>query len=267
MGLLEGKRVLITGGRKGIGRGAALTLANEGASVGINDIVDDDITERTVNLINEKGVKGTKHLGDVSSVKNINEVIDSFVNAHGGLDILVNNAIFRDIQTARPLFEVDEYFWDHMMNLTLKGYFFASQRAAKEMIDQRTSGRIICISSVHSYGASRDWTTYGVAKMGMRRMVKGLAADLSGTGITANCVAPGIISNALPLEDDTQIDGEPHDANVRERIKQTVPLQRGGRPSDIANAILFLSSKLGEYVNGETILVDGGLMASAGPNR
>ena len=130
------------------------------------------------------------------------------------------------------------------------------------MITQDTSGSIICLSSVHSYVAMKDWTAYGVAKMGLRRMVKGMAVDLAGSGITANCIAPGAISNRLPAEGD-DIDGPPHDVDANPRMKERIPSQRGGLPSDIANAVLYLSSSLGEYVNGETILVDGGMIASS----
>jgi NAD(P)-dependent dehydrogenase (short-subunit alcohol dehydrogenase family) len=261
MGLLDGKRALITGARKGIGRGIALTLAAEGASVGINDIVDDDVTRMTAETIRKHGVKASVHKGDVSSIKGINAVIDSFVQSQGGIDILVNNAIFPD--QSRPFFETDEAYWDRMMDLSLKGYFFASQRAAKEMVKQGTGGSIICLSSVHSYAAWKNWTAYGIAKMGLRRMVKGLAVDLTGTGINANCIAPGAIVNLLP-ENSEGIDGPAYNLDERPSLKARIPSQRGGLPSDIANAVLYLTSKLGEYVNGETILVDGGMMASAG---
>ena len=145
------------------------------------------------------------------------------------------------------------------MNLSLKGYFFASQRAAKEMISSGIEGRIICLSSVHSYVAMPNWTAYGTAKMALRRMVKGIAADLAGKNITANCIAPGAISNNLPELDDDSIDGPPHNPDD---FKEFVPAAKGGLPSDIANAVLYLSSDLGKYVNGETILVDGGMVAS-----
>jgi NAD(P)-dependent dehydrogenase (short-subunit alcohol dehydrogenase family) len=257
MGLVEGKKALVTGARKGIGRGIALTLANEGADVGINDIVDDDVSQRTAELISKRGVKGTFHQGDVSTVAGINAVIDSFLGEHGQIDILVNNAIFPD--QARPLFDTDEAYWDQMMNLSLKGYFFGAQRAAKEMIAQGTGGRIVCLSSVHAYVAIEDWTAYGTAKAALRRMVKGLAVDLSGHNITANCIAPGAISNALPEGDDDVIDGAPHDS---EFLASNVPAAKGGLPSDIANAVLYLASDLGQYVNGETILVDGGMIAA-----
>lgn len=106
MGLVDGKKALITGARKGIGRGIALTLANEGADVGINDIVDDDVSQRTAELISKRGVKGTFHQGDVSTVAGINAVIDSFLGEHGQIDILVNNAIFPG--QARPLLVLSE---------------------------------------------------------------------------------------------------------------------------------------------------------------
>ena len=257
MGLLDGKRVLITGARKGIGRGIAITLANEGAHVGVNDILDDEFSKKILEIISSKGVNATFHKGDVSKIKDINSVFDSFMESHGQIDILINNAIFPDQQ--KPFFDTDENYWDRMMNLSLKGYFFASQRAAREMVSAGTNGRIICLSSVHSYVAMPNWTAYGTAKMALRRMVKGIAADLAGKNITANCIAPGAISNKLPSIDDNAIDGPPHNPDD---FKDFVPAGKGGVPSDIANAVLYLSSDLGQYVNGETLLVDGGMIAS-----
>ena len=261
MGMLDGKRALITGARKGIGRGIALILAGEGAHVGINDLVEDEVTEQTQDLIEASGVRGSVHCGDMSQTQSLNGVIADFVEVHGGIDILVNNAIMPD--QSRSLFEIDETYWDRMMDLSLKGYFFASQSAARHMVDQGSGGRIVCLSSVHAYQAWKDWTPYGIAKAGLRRMVKGLAVDLQGTNITANCIAPGAISNALP-EQTEAIDGEAHDLDQLPAMKQRIPTPRGGLPSDIANAVLYLTSDLGSYVNGETILVDGGLMAAAG---
>ena len=118
MGLLKGKKVLITGARKGIGRGIAITLANEGADVGINDILDDEFSKKLLEIISNKGAKATFHKGDVSKIGDINSVFDSFMEEHNQIDILVNNAIFPDQQ--KPFFETDETYWDRMMNLSLK---------------------------------------------------------------------------------------------------------------------------------------------------
>ena len=259
MGLLDGKKALVTGARKGIGRGIAVRLAAEGADVGVNDILDDEITRQTASLAKERGSDASVHIADVSKLPEIDRLIDSFLDAHGRIDILVNNAIFQPQN--RPLFDTDEEFWDRVMDLSLKGYFFASQRAAREMVRQGSGGRIVCLSSVHAFRAFTDWTAYGIAKAGLRRMVKGLAVDLAGTGINVNCIAPGYIDNSLP---DSGLEPPPSDMSDRPQIAERIPARHGGVPSDIAGAVVFLCSGMGSYVNGETLLVDGGMIASGG---
>ncbi len=259
MALLTGKKALVTGARKGIGRGAAIRLAAEGADVGVNDIVDDGVTHETASLVRERGRKASVHVGDVSSLEGIDQTMDDFLSQHGRIDILVNNAIFPG--QSKPLFDVDEAYWDSMMELSLKGYFFAAQRAAREMVDQGGGGSIVCLSSVHAFRAFQDWTVYGVAKAGLRRMVKGLAVDLAGTGINANCIAPGYIDNRLP---ESGLEPEPDDLSDKPGQALRIPSSRGGVPSDIAGAVVFLCSDMGGYVNGETLLVDGGMIASGG---
>ena len=251
MSLLEGKKILITGARKGIGRGIAYKVAQEGADVGVNDYIDDDETHKTANLVESLGRKCSTHIYDVSKKTNIDKMVDEFLEFHGNIDVLVNNAIMQPQN--KPFFEIDEEWWDYMMDLSLKGYFFAAQKVSKEMIERKTAGSIICISSVHSYRAAENWTPYGIAKIGTRRMVKGLAADLANTGINANCIAPGWINNTIPKSDQVEPESMP---------VPWVPAGRQGLPSDIANAVVFLSSKMGEYVNGETLLVDGGMIAT-----
>ncbi|MGE3074699.1 MAG: SDR family NAD(P)-dependent oxidoreductase [Dehalococcoidia bacterium] len=257
MGLLGGKRALVTGSRKGIGRAIALRLAEEGANVGLNDVLVDTVVVKTRQLVSDLGRKATVHPGDMSLVPEVFRVVDEFVAMHGGIDILVNNAVTP--QQMKPLFETDEAFWDQLMSVTLKGYFFASQRAAKAMVKQKAGGSIICLSSVHAFGARPEWTAYGTAKAGVSRMVKGLAADLAGTGIRANCIAPGTIRNVLP---DNLDDVDPPPVDRKAKSIRDVPSRIGGLPSDIANAVVYLCSDLGRYVNGETLVVDGGLEAT-----
>ncbi len=259
MGLLDGKKALVTGARKGIGRGIAVTLAREGADVGVNDIVDDAATRQTAKMVSDLGRKSSVHVADVSKLSEINRIVDAFAKQHGGIDILVNNAIFPD--QSRPFFDTDEAYWDRMMDLSLKGYFFAAQAAARHMVKQGRGGRIVSLSSVHAYRAWKNWTAYGVAKAGLKRMAKGMAVDLAGTGITVNCIAPGAINNALT---EKGIDPAPYDLSKNPGLKSAVPSQRGGLPSDIANTVVYLCSEMGDYVNGETILVDGGMIASGG---
>lgn len=262
MGLLDGKKALVTGARKGIGRGIAIRLAAEGADVGVNDILDDEVTRQTAALAKERGSAASVHIADASKLPEIDGMFDSFLDVHGRIDVLVNNAIFQP--QSRPLFETDEEFWDQVMDLSLKGYFFASQRAAREMVRQGDGGRIVCLSSVHAFRAWTDWTAYGIAKAGLRRMVKGLAVDLAGTGINTNCIAPGYIDNSLP---ESGLEPQPDDMEDRPGIKARIPARHGGVPSDIAGAVVFLCSGMGSYVNGETLLVDGGMIASGGELR
>lgn len=251
MGLLDGKKILVTGARKGIGRGIAYRVAQEGADVGVNDYIDDEETRKTVSLVESLNRKCSIHIQDVSKKDNIDKMVDDFLEYHGSIDVLVNNAIMQPQN--KSFFDINEEWWDYMMDLSLKGYFFAAQKVSKEMVKRKTAGSIICISSVHSYRAAADWTPYGIAKIGTRRMVKGLAADLANTGINSNCIAPGWINNNIPEDDQIEPESIP---------APWVPAGRQGLPSDISNAVVFLSSKMGEYVNGETLLVDGGMIGT-----
>ncbi len=259
--LLEGKKALITGGRKGIGRGIAIMFADEGADVGIADIVDDEETQRTLEMVRERGRKASLHAADVSKTAGINGVFDAFLAEHGRVDIVVNNAIMPDQSSS--FLEMTEAYWDRMVDLTLKGYFMVSQRAAREMVKHGSGGRIVCLSSVHGYRAWPADTAYGICKAGLRRMVKSMSVDLAGTGITATCIAPGYIDNRPAPEGQDEF--APRTMEDRPALNSFVGSQRGGVPSDIAKAALVLCSELGDYINGETILVDGGLLAGGVP--
>ena len=258
MGLLNGKRALVTGACKGIGRGIALTFAAEGATVGVNDIINDHVSRRTTELAARHGAPASFHQADVATRAGVTGLMDEFARDHGCIDILVNNAISPDQD--RPVFEVDEVFWYQVMDLSLKGYFFAAQRAAWHMVDQGTGGRI---ASVHSRTPrTSTGPSTATAKARLRRLVKSLAVDLAGSGGTANCIAPGAISNRLPLaQNDSDINAVPDAADDLSTLIDALPSRRGGLPSDIANAVLYLCGDLGAYVNGETILVAGGLVA------
>lgn len=260
--LLSGKKALVTGARKGIGRGIAVRFAQEGADVGIADIVDDEETRRTVELIEAEGQKGSLHIADVSKTAGISRLFDEFLLEHGRVDILVNNAIMPD-QSAEFV-EMSEAYWDRMIDLTLKGYFFMSQRAAREMVKQGDGGRIMSLSSVHGYRAWPDDTAYGICKAGLKRMVKSMSVDLAGHGITSNCIAPGYIDSQLPKGG--ALEAAPKTIDEVPWLADFVGSARGGVPSDIASIALVLCSDLGDYVNGETILVDGGLLAGGTPD-
>ena len=286
--VLYGKRALVTGARKGIGRGVALCLARAGcAAVGIVDIVDDEATQELVTLINASGSKGSLIIADLSTVAAIQHAVDTFA-ADGGIHILVNNAIIphsppRSTQSA-PLLEMTEESWDGLVSVGLKGYFFACQRAAKHMVEQKSGGSLICMSSVHAVNPCANWTVYGSCKAALERMVKGLAVDLAEHGIRANAIAPGAIANDLPGPGsrgdlDGPVDpawgltldgigiriGGESAAQAEKRgadFLAAVPSSCFGAPSDIGGAVIFLCSALGRYINGQTLRVDGGMSAA-----
>lgn len=258
--LLQGKKALITGSRRGIGAGIARVFAENGADIGINDIERDEQAEIIISDIQNTGRTATWHKADIGKSEDRNRMFDQFLETHGQIDILINNAV----ASADPHFtNITEEFWDFLVGHALKGYLFASQRAVKEMLKQGNGGRIISISSVHSYRAWPQDTVYGIVKAGLNRMALSMAVDLAGTGITSNCVAPGYIdSRVLPPELEHtrgKLEG------YVEYAKDYIPNRRGGVPRDIANACLFLASHLGDYVNGQTITVDGGFLAGGVP--
>jgi glucose 1-dehydrogenase len=252
--LLEGKKVLITGSRRGIGRGIALLLAREGADIGINDIERDQAAEDTMEMVRREGREVSWHLADISRSGDVNRMIDEFLERHGGIDILVNNAVS---SVKKSFLDIKEEDWDFEVANALKGQFLCSQRAAREMVRQGRGGRIVSISSVHAFRAWPNDTVYGVCKAGLVRMAKSMAVDLAGHGINSNCVAPGYIDSRLLPPEQEHLRAGP---GYADEVKKLIPARRAGVPEDIARAVLFLCSPLGDYVNGQCITVDGGLL-------
>ena len=252
--LLEGKKALVTGSRRGIGRGIALALAQNGCDIGLNDIEHDESADRTIALIEETGRKCTFTVADISKSDQVNALFNEFTSEHGQIDILVNNPYW---SKNMPFLEITEDVWDRTMEVSLKGYFLCSQRAAKEMVKQETGGRIVSISSVHAVHVWETDTAYGVAKAGIIRLMMSIARDLAGQGITANAIAPGWIdSRELPPERE----GERGKRGYGDSALSSIPSRRIGIPNDIAQAVVFLCSPMGDYINGVCLTVDGGFL-------
>ena len=255
---LEGKKALITGSRRGIGRGIAVALAREGADIGINDIERDEAAEDTMEMVRAEGRNVSWHLADISKSGEVDRMVDEFMEEHGRIDILVNNGVF---SIRGSFLDITEEEWDTRVAVNLKGYFLCSQRAAREMVSGQHGGRIVSISSVHAHRAWPDDMVYGMCKAALLRMTRSMALDLSGRDINCNCIAPGYIdSRVLPPEQEHMRGGEGYDFP-----SDWVPARRAGVPADIANVVMFLCSPLGDYVNGECITVDGGLLTGGTP--
>ncbi len=250
MGLLDGKKALITGARKGIGRGIALTLANEGADVGVNDIVDDEVSQRAAELISKRGVKGTFHAGDVSSVSGINAVIDSFLEEHGQIDILVNNAA---ISINGDIESFSEEDWDRIMASNAKGVFLGMKYAIPEMRNAG-GGSIINISSVAGLVGNHISAAYSASKGAVRLLTKSTAIQYAKEGIRCNSVHPGTIET--PMTADMLADQQ-----YRQDRMERTPLGRLGTAQDVAYGVLYLASDESSFVTGSELVIDGGFSA------
>jgi 3-oxoacyl-[acyl-carrier protein] reductase len=243
---LSGKIALVTGAGRGIGREIALTLAAAGAAVAVNDFAGEDACLALVAEIEALGVAAACVMGDVGDEESVAETVDRVETELGALGIVVNNAgITRD--NLVMLMSPDEF--DGVVRTHLRGTFLVSKAAARKML-RRREGSIVNISSVVGRRGNAGQANYAAAKAGIIGLTKSLAKELGPRTIRVNAVAPGYIDTAMTqaLADD-----------VRQGIIDNTPLKSIGRPSDVANAVLFLASPLSRYITGCTLPVDGGL--------
>ncbi|MGD9893354.1 MAG: SDR family NAD(P)-dependent oxidoreductase [Dehalococcoidia bacterium] len=252
MGTLDGLVAIVTGSSSGIGRATAITLAAAGAAVAVNyPFVDNRPAGEAVRgTIEQAGGRAIAVQADVSKAVELQRLVDQTVATFGRLDLMVNNA---GIESGTSILDTTEQDFDRVIGVNLRGAFFGTQFAAKQMIEQGTGGRIINISSVHE-----DWpmprnAPYCCSKGGMRMLTRTAGVELAPHGITVVGVGPGAVDtpiNAADLSDPT----------ARTRLNQTIPLGRVAQPEEVARLVLWLASEHNTYVTATTFFVDGGIM-------
>jgi 3-oxoacyl-[acyl-carrier protein] reductase len=243
---LKDKVALITGASRGIGAASAKALAHHGATVVINYIKSKDKAEALLNEIQKTGGKGWVFQADVRDQGAVNDMVESTLKEFGKIDVLVNNA---NINFAvRPFIELTWNQIEAKMLGEMKALYNCSQAVLKDMIN-RKSGKLIFVSSSLSRFPGHGFSAHAAAKSAMDALAKVMAMELGPSGITVNVVGPG-----LTLTDATA--GQPK--TVHEQIAAITPLRRLGMPDDIAGAVLFLASRLSDYLSGEYIPVTGG---------
>lgn len=243
------KVVVITGGGSGMGLAASAIFAAEGAIVAVND-VKAETADKAVAAIEEKGGRAFAIPGDVSSREVAQESVARTVERHGRVDILLNNAGIATIQPAEDYTE-----WDRITGVDLDAPFLWAQAAAKQSMIPNKGGAIVNISSLAGMVAYPGDVGYIAAKAGVLGLTRSLAVEWAKHGIRVNCICPGFT--------DTQIikDMEAIDPNRFTERRRRIPMQRAGRPEEIAKAMAFLASDDASYITGAVLNVDGGQVA------
>ena len=244
---LEGRVAAITGASRGIGRATAELLAKRGADVVVGDLLVDEAKETAAEIAKESGRRLDGYLVDVADSESANKFIESAIENFGKIDILINNAgITRD----NLIMRISESDWDAVININLKGAFNCCKAIVRPMMKQRY-GRIVNISSVVGLSGNAGQSNYSASKAGLIGLTKSLAQELGSRNITVNAVAPGYITTVL-----TDVLSE----EIKEAAISATPLGRLGSPEDIARAIAFFVSEDAEFITGQVLSVDGGMV-------
>lgn len=242
---LKGKAAFITGASRGIGKSIALTLADAGANI-IATATNEKLLGEVVGEIQKKGAKAIFVRIDVSKYDEVEKAVERGTQEFGSIDILVNNAgVTRDNIAIRLKTED----WENVLNVNLIGTFNCIKAASKYMLRQK-AGRIINISSISGIFGNPGQANYAASKAGVIALTKVVARELASRNIIVNCIAPGFIETDMM---------QSMEEKARNAAVEKIPLGRLGKPQDIANAVLFLSSDYANFITGQTLVVDGGI--------
>lgn len=250
MGRLDGKVALVTGAARGIGRATAIRLAREGARVCLTDVDEGGVLE-VAGLLVDGGMDAFATPLDVTSRTDVENACARIVDRYGQLDILVNNAGVTRDNLVHKLSDED---WRTVLNVHLTGAFLCSREVQKYMV-QNTYGRIVNVSSTSALG-NRGQANYSAAKAGLQGFTKTLAIELGRFGITVNAVAPGFIETEMTRATAARM-GVEWDDFIASRVAD-IPVRRGGKPEDVASAILYFASEEASFVSGQVLYVAGG---------
>ncbi|MCZ6873275.1 MAG: SDR family oxidoreductase [bacterium] len=253
---LQGQKALVTGANSGIGKGVALELARYGADVVINYVADEDAAQEVVDSIRTMGRNAYAHRADVSQEDQVQGMFQRLMQAFGTLDILVNNA---GLQRDAAFDEMTLEQWNFVIDVNLTGQFLCAREAVREFKRRGVvpevscaAGKIICISSVHEVIPWAGHVNYAASKGGVMLMMKSIAQEVAPYRIRVNSIAPGAIRTPI----NTEAWSTPEAYNA---LMTLVPYKRIGETSDIGQAAAWLASDYADYVNGVSLIVDGGM--------
>jgi enoyl-[acyl-carrier protein] reductase III len=242
-----GRRALITGGSRGIGRAIAFKLASLGATVAINYLKNDEAAEETALAIERLGRPALKMKADISEPKEIKRLFEAVKEAFGGLDIFVSNAVSGVLG---PATRIGKFGWDLALNANARAFMIGVQEAAK--LFPETGGKIVAVSSIGSFTCLPGYAAVGASKAALEALVRYFARELAPHGINVNAVSGGPVDTAA-------LDYFPDKEKLLEIWKERTPAHRIARPEEIAAVAAFLLSDEASWIQGQTIVVDGGL--------
>ena len=245
--MLKGKCAVVTGAAKGIGKAIALKLASSGVNIVLNYRSSEDKAIETEKEILSLGVEVLRVKGDISKPNDVENLIDSAKKKFGKIDIMVNNA---GITKDTLLLRMKEEDFDSVINVNLKGVFNCLKAITPVMVKQK-EGKIINLSSVVGLVGNAGQVNYAASKAGVIGMTKSLAKEIGSRGITVNAVAPGFSETDM-----TDVLGD----KFKEEAKKNIPLKRLGKAEDVAEVVAFLASDSANYITGQVIHVDGGMV-------
>jgi 3-oxoacyl-[acyl-carrier protein] reductase len=247
MKLLEGKTALITGASKGIGNAIAQVYADQGANIAFTYLSSIEKGQALEEELNAKGIKAKGYRSDASDFNAAEELINGVIEEFGSLDILINNA---GITKDTLLMRMTEEMWDQVIQINLKSMFNTVKAATRQFMKQK-SGSIINMSSIVGVKGNAGQANYAASKAGIIGFSKSIAIEFGSRNIRCNVVAPGFI--------ETEMTGA-LDQNMVKQWTEAIPLKRGGKPEDVANLCVFLGADMSNYITGQVIQVDGGLL-------
>ena len=247
MKLLESKVAVVTGGSRGIGRAICQSFAENGCNVAFTYNNSKESAENLVSDLNDLGIKSISYKSDASNYDDSVKLVDNVISDFGKIDILVNNA---GIKKDNLLMRMNKEDFDSVINTNLSSVFNLTKASIRTFLKQR-SGSIINISSVVGVKGNAGQSNYSASKAGIIGFSKSVALELGSRNIRSNIIAPGFIETDMTdsLSED-----------VINSWKESIPLKRSGSPSDVGNACVFLASDLSNYITGQVLHVDGGML-------
>lgn len=245
--ILKKKNALVTGGSRGIGRATAIELSKEGANVIITYNSNEEKAKEVIKEIEKNGVKGLAIKADVSSEEDVKSMMKTIKSQFDSIDVLVNNA---GVTKDNLLIRMKSEDWDKVINTNLKGVYLCTKAVVRGMMKKR-HGKIVNIASVVGISGNAGQGNYSASKAGVIGFTKSIAKELGSRGINVNGVAPGFVETDM-----TEVLSE----DIKEQSLKLIPLERFAKPEDIANVVVFLCSEKANYITGQIINVDGGML-------